>query len=222
MNTSAPSPVPDALMLLGTHCPYCPTVLKGLEELVKSGVIGKLVAVNIEKHPEVARELKVRSVPWVRIGPFELEGLRSEKELRTWAEAAGTESGFGNYLNELLSTGKIDQALKLTIENPGVIKALLALFSSPETQLNTRIGISAMMEHLAGSDLLQGMVDNLGELSRRDEARIRGDAAHYLGLTGSKKAIGYLKRLIDEDADPEVRAVASESLDLLKNRSDEA
>ena len=66
-------------MLLGTHCPYCPTVLKELGELVKSGVIGKLVVVNIEQHPEVARELGVRSVPWVRIGPFELEGLRSEK-----------------------------------------------------------------------------------------------------------------------------------------------
>ena len=207
-------------MLLGTHCPYCPTVLKGLEELVKSGVIGKLVAVNIEQHPEVARELKVRSVPWVRIGAFELEGLRSEKELRSWAEAAATESGFEIYLDELLSTGKIDQAIKLTTENTGAIKALLALFSSPETQLNTRIGISAIMEHLAGSDLLQGMVDTLGELSRRDETRIRGDAAHYLGLTGSKKAIGYLKRLI-EDADPDVRAVAAESLDLLENRSDD-
>lgn len=220
MNTSAPTPGPDALMLLGSHCPYCPTVLKGLEELVKSGVIGKLVAVNIEQHPEVARELKVRSVPWVRIGAFELEGLRSEKELRTWAEAAGTESGFEIYLDELLSTGKIAQAVKLTKENPDAIKALLALFSSPDTQLNTRIGISAIMEHLAGSEHLQGMVDNLGELSRREEARIRGDAAHYLGLTGSKKAIGYLKRLI-EDADPDVRAVASESLDLLKNQSDE-
>jgi thiol-disulfide isomerase/thioredoxin len=218
MHTSTPNPGPDALMLLGTHCPYCPTVLKGLEELLKSGMIGKFVAVNIEQHPEVARELKVRSVPWVRIGPFELEGLRSEKELRTWAEAAGTESGFELYLNELLSTGKIDQAIKRIKEIPAMIKALLALFADPQTQLNTRIGISAIMEHLAGSDLLHGMVDNLGELSRRDEARIRGDAAHYLGLTGSNNAIGYLKRLI-EDADPDVRAVAAESLDLLENRS---
>ena len=50
-------------MLLGTHCPYCPTVLKGLGELVKSGVVGKLEAVNIELHPDIARALGVRSVP---------------------------------------------------------------------------------------------------------------------------------------------------------------
>ena len=217
MSTAMPPPRPDALLLLGSHCPYCPTVLKGLENLVKSGVIGKLVAVNIEQRPDVARELNVRSVPWVRIGPFELDGLRSEKELRTWAEAAGTESGLASYLDELLSTGKIDQAIKLITNSPGAMKALLVLFSNPETQLNARIGISAIIEHLAGSELLQRIVDTLGGLSRHHEARIRADAAHYLGLTGSRKAVRYLERLT-QDTDQDVKAVAAESLDLLNTR----
>jgi thiol-disulfide isomerase/thioredoxin len=203
-------------MLLGTHCPYCPTVLKGLGELVKSGAVGKLEAVNIEQHPDIAHALGVRSVPWVRIGPFELEGLRSEKELRSWAEAAGTETGYTSYLVELLSTGKIDRAIKLIQRNPDAIKALLALFSDTETQLNTRIGISAIIENLAGSELLQGNVDRLGELSLHDDPRIRGDAAHYLGLTRSTKAMTYLEHLMD-DANADVRVVARESMDLLKS-----
>jgi thiol-disulfide isomerase/thioredoxin len=202
-------------MLLGTHCPYCPTVLKGLSELVKSGAVGKLEAVNIEQHPDIARALGVRSVPWVRIGPFELEGLRSEKELRTWAEVAGTETGYASYLDELLSSGRIDRAIKLVQRNPDAIKALLVLFSDPETQLNTRIGISAIIENLAGGELLRGIVDRLGELSRHDDPRIRGDAAHYLGLTGSDKAAVYIEPLAN-DVDADVRAVARESLDLLK------
>ena len=202
-------------MLLGSHCPYCPTVLRGLSDLVKSGAIGKLEAVNIEQHPEVARALGVRSVPWVRIGAFELEGLRSEKELREWAEAAGTETGYASYLDELLTTGKIDRATKLVNSHPDAINALLLLFSNPDTQLNARIGISAIVESLAGSELLQGIVDRLGELSTHDDPRIRGDAAHYLGLTGSSRAIAYIERLVD-DADPDVRTVARESLDLLK------
>jgi hypothetical protein len=215
MSAPTPQPGPDALMLLGTHCPHCPTVLRGLSDLVKSGAVGKLEVVNIELHPEVARTLGVRSVPWVRIGPFELEGLRSEKELRTWAEAAGTETGYASYLDELLSTGKIDRATKLVKTSPDAINALLSLFSSSETQLNTRIGISAIIESLAGSDLLQGIVDRLGELSQHGDPRIRGDAAHYLGLTGSEKATAYIKHLVD-DPDADIRAVARESLDLLK------
>jgi thiol-disulfide isomerase/thioredoxin len=202
-------------MLLGTHCPHCPTVLKGLSELVKSGAVGKLEAVNIELHPDIARALGVRSVPWVRIGPFELDGLRSEKELRTWAETAGTETGYASYLDELLSTGKIDRAIKLVQRSPEAFKALLVLFSDSETQLNTRIGISAIIENLAGSELLQGLVDRLGELSRHDDPRIRGDAAHYLGLTGNTRAVTYLERL-EDDADADVKAVARESLEMLK------
>ena len=203
-------------MLLGTHCPYCPTVLKGLSELVKSGAVGKLEAVNIELHPDIARSLGVRSVPWVRIGPFELEGLRSEKELRIWAEAVGTETGDASDLDELLSTGKIDRAIKLVKRNPDTINALLMLFSDSETQLNTRIGISAIIENLAGTELLQGIVDRLGELSRYDDPRIRGDAAHYLGLTGSTRAVSYLE-LLQDDADTDVKAVARESLEMLKS-----
>jgi len=203
-------------MLLGTHCPHCPTVLKGLGELVKSGAVGRLEAVNIELLPDIARALGVRTVPWVRIGPFELEGLRSEKELRSWAEAAGTETGYASYLDELLSTGRIERAIKLVQRNPSAIKALLVLFSDSGTQLNTRIGISAIIENLAGSELLQGIVDRLGELSRYDDPRIRGDAAHYLGLTGSTRAVTYLERL-EDDADADVKAVARESLEMLKS-----
>ena len=216
MSSFSPQPGPDALMLLGTHCPHCPTVLRGISDLVKSGAVGKLEVVNIEQHPDVARALGVRSVPWVRIGPFELEGLRSEKELRTWAETAGTEAGYVLYLDELLSTGKIGQATKLVQSNPDAIYALLLLFSNSETQLNTRIGISAIIESQAGSDLLQGIVDRLGELSQHDDPRIRGDAAHYLGLTGSNRATTYLEHLVD-DPDADVRAVARESLEMLKS-----
>jgi thiol-disulfide isomerase/thioredoxin len=214
MSTSAPHPRPDALLLLGTHCPHCSTVLKELGELVKAGAIGKLEAVNIEQSPEVARALGVRSVPWVRIGAFELEGLRSEKELRSWIEAVGTEAGFARYLDELLSTGKIERAVRLVRENRIAMNALLLLFSSPETGLNSRIGISAIMESLAGSELLQGIVSRLGGLTRHDDPRIRGDAAHYLGLSGSEEAVVYLEAMVN-DADANVRAVARESLELL-------
>ena len=84
---------PDTLLLMGKQCPYCPTVLKGLQSLEATGVIGHLETVVIEDNPEIAAELGVRSVPWVRIGPFELPGLRAEEELREWAEKAGSVSG---------------------------------------------------------------------------------------------------------------------------------
>ena len=84
---------PEARMLLGTRCPHCPSVLSSLSDLVKQGVISRLEVVNLEQRPEIARQWGVRSVPWVKIGPFELTGLHSKAELQSWAEQAGSEQG---------------------------------------------------------------------------------------------------------------------------------
>jgi len=215
--TRHPSP-PDALLLMGRHCPYCPTVLKGLEALEADGLIGELETIVIEDHPERAAELGVRSVPWVRIGPFELDGLRSEHELRDWAEKAGTMQGMASYMDELLSTGKIAQVLEMTEHEPGMVKVLLQLFTAPDTKLNTRIGISAVMESLEGSITLRETADKLHALLRHGEARVRADACHYLSLSGHPEAAGWIRPLQD-DADESVREIAAECLSTLDDTS---
>jgi HEAT repeat protein len=200
---------------MGRQCPYCPTVLKGLEALKTDGLIGRLETVVIEEHPERAAELGVRSVPWVRIGPFELTGLRSEQELRRWAEKAGTEAGMAAYLDELLSSGQVDKGLAVVRDGPGALDALLRLLADPDTKLNTRIGISVIMEAMEDSPALQALVDRLGELTRHAEASVRGDACHYLALSGSSVAGDYLRPLL-EDPDAGVREIAQEGLQRLE------
>lgn len=212
MNEPDGNTPPDALMLMGTHCPYCPSVLKALQALVASGHIIHLETHNIEENPEIAREFGVRSVPWVRIGPFELEGLRSEKELREWAVKAAANAGLTDWLNELLSSGNISKPLEHIKSDPAAMNTLLKLFADPDTKLNAQIGISAIMEDLKGTDTLSAIVDQLGELTQHEDARVRGDACYYLALSGSPKAAGFIKTLLD-DSDANVREIAKESLE---------
>jgi hypothetical protein len=212
MNEPAANTSPDALFLLGTHCPHCPGMLQGLANLVKAGTLGTLKVVNIEQRLDIARDLGVRSVPWVRIGSFELEGLHSEQELREWALKAGTDSGMTDWLNDLLSSGNISKPLERVRSDPETMDALLELFTDPDTQLNTRIGISAIMEDLEGTDTLRATVDRLGKLTHHEDARIRGDACHYLALAGTPEANDYIRPLLD-DPDSGVREVAQESLE---------
>jgi HEAT repeat protein len=209
------APPPDALLLMGRQCPYCPTVLKGLQALKAEGVIGELETVVLEDHPERAAELGVRSVPWVRIGPFELAGLRSEQELREWAKRAGTDAGMAAWLDELLSSGQVEKGIALVRDNPGTLNALLLLLADPDTQLNTRIGISVIMETLEHSTALRGVVDRLGELTRHAAPGVRGDACHYLALAGDPAGATYIRPLL-EDADAGVREIAGESLQALQ------
>ena len=205
---------PDALLLLGTHCPHCPSVLSGLATLIKAGKIGTLKIINIEQRPDLASELGVRTVPWVRLGAFELEGLHSAKELEKWAENAGTEAGMSAWLDDLLSNGNIGKATRLVQSSPDAMHALLALFADPEVQLNTRIGISAIMEELQDSSLLKGIVDRLGALTRHEDPRIRGDACHYLALSGEQQASRFIRPLL-QDNDADTKELAKESLQML-------
>lgn len=209
---------PDALMFKGTHCPYCPSVLNSLQELRESGHIGKLETWNIEENPEVAKQLGVRTVPWVRIGPYELDGLRSTAELREWAEKAGSTAGLSKWLDELLGSGRIDEALEEVTAGQSGMDALIELFADTETQLNTRIGISAIIEDLQGSDQLRGIVDRLGSLTQHSDSHIRGDACHYLALTGDARTAAYIRPLLEDD-DAGVREIASDSLEILEGQA---
>lgn len=205
------TPVPDALLFLTASCPFCPTVLEGLTALLKTGRIGRLEVINLERYPQSARELGVRSVPWVRIGAFELEGLRSPAELEVWASRAGTQDGMAEYLKELLAGGELPKAVRMVSGNRDHFRALLRLLSNPETDLHVRLGIGALMESLQGSPALQQMIEALGEISLHPEPHIRSDACHYLSLTEHPAAQPYIEARLNDDQ-AQVREVAAESL----------
>lgn len=203
--------VPDAELLLAAGCVHCPVVLSGLAELLKSGRIGRLEAVNIAVHPEAAEARGVRGVPWIRIGPFELTGAHSPGELADWAERAGSETGMRSYLSEGLATGQLETVTRACRRSPGLLPPLLALAADLETPFAVRVGVGAVLEDLAPEGLLSGLADAIGALAASPHAPVRADAAHFLGLSGAAGARTLLERLA-EDEDAEVREIAAESL----------
>lgn len=213
--SSTSSAPPDALLLLTSRCPHCPTVLQGLSGLVKSGNIGRLEVINIEAHPEIAEQHGARSVPWIRIGQFELEGLHSPAELATWVQRAGSPHGVADYFSNLLKDGQLDKAIHVIQRKPEQLDALLQLAGNPDTDLTVRIGISAVLEDLAGDALLREKLPALLELSRHDDPRVRADACHFLMLTGLPQVVERLQAMT-QDEDRSVRNVADDALEELR------
>lgn len=209
---------PEALMLLGTHCPHCPSVLGSLSELVKQGVIARLEVVNLEQRPETGRELGVRSVPWVRIGLFEFSGLHSKAELQSWAEQAGTEQGMTKYFEQLLGDGEVMRVLGMISKDHGLLHALIGLVSDADVKINARIGAGVIMEDYEGKPELLALIPELGELTRHADARVRSDACHYLSLTHDDSVKQYIEPLLDDEHE-DVREVAEESLAELNEAS---
>ena len=203
---------PDALLFLSSHCPHCPAVLAGLSELVKRGAIGRLEVVNLEIHPESAETLGVRSVPWLRLGPFELTGARTPGELETWAQRATSAEGMADAFHDFLKSGDLQQVLALIAADPARLSALLPIVGNPEASINVRLGAGVAFEEYAGTPALGSLIPALGELSAQTDPRVRADACHYLGLAQSEAARPWLTARL-EDADADVREIAREALE---------
>ena len=208
---------PDALLLLTSQCPHCPTVLQGLGELVKKGLIGRLEVVNIDARPDIAEQYGVRTVPWFRLGEFELEGLHSLAELQQWAERATSADGLSLYYTELFKQGQLPRVLSAIHRHEHHITALLDLTANPDTELTVRIGVSAVIEDNAGSKLLQAQLPILVQLARHSDPRARSDAAHFLALSGSAAALAEIETLA-QDPEPSVREIAEDCIVELKEK----
>jgi len=205
---------PDAEILIATGCAHCPVVLQGLAELIKEGLISQLRVTNIVADPARARELGVRSVPWTRIGPFTLPGNYSPTELRHWAEQAGSENGIANYIREHLKDGQLQQIEAFLHQHPEWLEVVISLLEQEDLEIQVRIGLDAILESLAGSEALNKLIPQLARLSGHANAQIRGDATHYLALTGNQEVRPYLeKRLKDEM--PDIQEIAREGLEQL-------
>jgi thioredoxin-like negative regulator of GroEL len=211
MPAAAKTTSPEALLYIANGCPHCPTVLQGLSELVKSGGIGRLEVINITRHPEVAQAAGVRSVPWLRLGPFVLTGLRAPAELARWVQRAQSVEGVTEYLIELLTEGNLAEVHATLERAPQAAAALVRLLGDPGAELQVRLGVAAVIEDLEGSETLAGLVTDLGGLTGHADARIRLDAAHALGLSRAAAARPWLEAL-RTDTDADVREEAEDSL----------
>lgn len=208
---------PDALLFTTPGCPHCATVLQGLNGLAKQALIGKVTVVDVAAHPEQAAEHGVRTAPWLRLGPFTLTGAHSPSELRQWAEWASGEEGTAQYVEHLLKRGGYKQAVAFVDADTQRLKSLLAIIANPGANIEVRLGISALLEAHANTPELQKLLPQLAELTRNDDHRVRADACHLLGLTGSAAARAHVETCLS-DAHEEVREIAEEAMADLKKK----
>lgn len=214
----APTSLPSALLFIAPSCSHCPLVLDALAGALKAGRLGRLEAINLLGHPQQAERLGVRTVPWLRVGPFELAGALSPTEVHQWIARAAEGSGWADYFGHLVEQRQLDRLRALVAQRPSTLTELVRLYADPATTLAIRIGISAVVEDLAGSPLLVRLTPELEQLTRVESATLRADACHFLGLAGNPAAIPAVERLLDDD-DPQVREIAAETLALLRGAS---
>jgi glutaredoxin len=209
--------LPEALLFVTPGCPHCAAVLRGLDDLLQEELIGNLTVIDAVEHPEQAKKYGVRAAPWLRLGPFTLTGEHSPAELRRWAKLANSKVGTLNYVEYLLKQGGYRQAAAFLDENKSLLGPLLAIVADPEAELQVRLGVSALLEAKARTPALQELLPQLIELSRHADHRVRADACHLLGLTGSAAAHDSIAACLG-DAHADVREIAAEAMEELSKK----
>ena len=202
---------PEALLLVSPGCQYCRGMHKLLDELAASGKLSKLTVVDIAEQPQVAQQFGVRSVPWLRINDFILQGAHTPGELNRWIEASKQEDGMSQYLDHLLDTGGLALAEKLIQEKPDRLAALIPLARDPETSMHVRVGIAAILEEFHDVTGKRKLVPALAEIARSEDVKVRADACHYLALTGAKEAIQVLQDYRNDENEI-VREIVNEGI----------
>ncbi len=205
------STAPHALLFTAPGCPHCPGVKAALEKLQQEGVIAVLEVNSISEQAEMAAELGVRSVPWLRLGEFILTGAQTPQQLRQWAERAADPAGMSGYLAHLLKDGELATAENLLATQPQHLSALLPLLEDEQSPIQVRLGVSAILEGYEGSDALRSLLPQLITLSQHPDHRLRSDACHFLGLSHDEGGREALQRCTEDDH-AEVREIATESL----------
>lgn len=202
---------PDALLLMTGGCPHCPAALQALTALLKEGAIGKMQVINVAVHIEEAESRGVQSVPWIRIGPFEIDGAATPARLRELAQGVNDDGVFDAWLLETLKAGKRQKFEMLVRNEPQRIHALARLMRNPEASMAVRLGIGAVLESLRGTSLGEPLIPAMGEMLASDDRLLRADACHFLTLIGGEAIRPFMQTCL-QAADSELREIAEEWL----------
>jgi thioredoxin-like negative regulator of GroEL len=205
----------QATLLISTHCPHCASLLNSLNQLIKQGELAELRVINLHAAPELAQQFGVRSVPWVKIGNYELSGNQPLAALQQRIQWIHQQTELVGEFDYLLSQAQAEKACQLLHEQPEKMAAIMQLLADSATVLSTRIGIGVVMEDFAGSETLREYIPKFMELLSHKDARIRMDVAHYLSLTENSSALNALQQ--HTETDDEVREVIKDSIESLQD-----
>jgi len=210
--------IPNALLLVSSHCAHCHALEMLLHERKTKGLIGGLEVINVEQSPGTAQLFDVRSVPWLKLGNFIFNEELTPVDLDQWIEHAKAGSGQSQYITYLLEHGNLVKAIEWIEKGNTTLQAVIPLIADQEARINVRVGVGAILEHFEGMPEVREIIPELIGLMQSENPSIRTDACHYLSLSHSMDVIESLQKMLN-DENEQVREVAMESIDELRQNT---
>ncbi len=208
------------LLLISTHCAHCAAALQIFTGMVKQGQIAKLEIINLEQLPDMAKQMGVRSVPWMQIGDFVFEGVMSQQEILSWVSRVADPQGEHDYLQELLLSGKVNDVVGYIRKRPQALKVISSFLDDADAKINLKLGVGVVFETFASEALMDDVIPDLIRYLEHNDPRVRADACHYLALSGRRTLIPVIRKCL-QDEDKDVREIAADGLQQFQDTDDD-
>lgn len=213
----------SAELFIATGCSHCPVVMAELSQLLKNGKLGSLNISNIAVDNKRADQLNIRSVPSFILSGSDssmlFSGNYTPAEIQKWTEIALSENSMVKYIESFLEQGElmaVTQAIQLA---PETFTSVINMLKDEETSMHVRIGLDALLENFANTEILQQHIPSLLKLASENNVRLQIDALHYLALSGDKNIKAFLEEKTSDD-DKQIKNAATEALETLSDLTD--
>ncbi len=180
-------------------CQLCPRMEALFKKMHEKGAISSLEITDLAQHPEIAEQYAIRSVPWYFIDGVAFNGLKSEHDIEQLLQQDDS-AKWQQILVEDLSSGQLAAAEKQVRAHNPARAAMMQLLAADDTALVVRIGLSAIIEALAGEGLLADYESRFVDLAHSDNPAIAQDAVYYLSLLNTDQGLQALKAIANDDS----------------------
>ena len=197
-------------LFITSQCPNCAAMIQLVSSLVKHADIPNIEIINIEAE-QTADIPAIRSVPTLEIDTLLFTGVYTKNELDPIINGFKAGGDYHQLTGYLLANGQLNQVEKLLEAHPEAYPGLMVHIANPESPMQVRVGVAAILESIPESAEFQRMSHQLLELSYHKDDRIRTDAAYFLTLCNSEKALKRLHELVD-DPNHEVAEIAKDAI----------
>jgi len=118
----------------------------------------------------------------------------------------------GDFFQQL-DGGQLERVIDTLRVSPHFLVDLIDVLSAEPLDIHIRLGVSAVLEALSGSEEMTTIIPSLNRLTHHEKAYLRSDACYFLGLVNHSDAEMILQFML-LDLDAEVRAAAKEALEM--------
>jgi len=169
-------------------CQVCPQMERLFHSLHLKGAVNELQVIDVSKHPELARQHNIRSVPHYLINDVAFYGLKTPSEINQLLQQDDT-NRWSELIKSELSEGLLAEVESNIQQHAAAREAMLFLLADAETNLVVRIGLTAVIETMAGTEMLKGYQQQFIELAGHADERVAIDAVYYLSLLGTAESL---------------------------------